>query len=171
MIRGIKTYNMHKSVVSSNWIMEVDNSKCKGCGECGKVCPVDAIKIDTWESEGKKKKIAVRAAEACLGCGVCSKICKSGGAIMKPRPQRVLVPETIFDQRVAMAIERGKLADMLFDDPEKLSHRALGRIMGVMEKTSSYKALMASEAINSFFLKALVKGAKIQAGGIAKVLT
>lgn len=171
MLRGIKTYNMNKSVVSSNWIMEVDESKCKGCGECAKVCPVDAIRIDNRSAEGKKQKFAIRDEEVCLGCGVCTKICKSGGATMKPRPQRVLVPETIFDQRVAMAIERGKLADMLFDDPEKLSHRALGRIMGVMERTSPFKALMASDSIKSTFLNVLVKGAKIQAGGLASYLT
>ncbi len=76
-------------------------------------------------------------------------ILRSGGATMKPRPQRVLVPETVFDQRVAMAIERGKLADMLFDDPEKLSHRALGRIIGVLEKTSPFNAAMASDRVES----------------------
>lgn len=171
MLRGIKTYNMNKSVVSSNWIMEVDYSKCKGCGECVKVCPVDAITIDQRVTEGKKKKITIRDEEVCLGCGVCAKTCKSGGATMKPRPQRVLVPETIFDQRVAMAIERGKLADMLFDDPEQLTHRALGRIIGVMEKTSPFKALMASDSIKSSFLNVLVKGAKIQAGRLTEVLT
>ena len=53
---------------------------------------------------------------------------------MKSRSQRVLVPENLFDQRVMMAIERGKLADLIFDDPGKLSHRALGRVLGALEK-------------------------------------
>jgi len=90
---------------------------------------------------------------------------------MKPRPQRVLVPETVFDQRVAMAIERGKLVDLIFDDPEKLSHRALGRVISVIEKTSPFKAAMASESIKSSFLNALVNGAKKQAGDLSDIFT
>lgn len=171
MLRGLKTYNLNKGVASSNWLMAINDAKCKGCGECVKVCPVAAISLESREAEGKKQKLAVRKAEVCLGCGLCTKICKSGGATMQARPQRVLAPETIFDQRVAMAIERGKLADMLFDDPEKLSHRALGRIMAALEKSSPYQALMAAEAIKSTFLRVLVTGAKIQAGGLARFLT
>lgn len=90
---------------------------------------------------------------------------------MKSRPRRILAPETVFDQRIAMALERGKLADMLFDDPENLSHRALGRLIGMLEKTSPYKAAMACESIKSSFLKVLVKGAKMQAGDLADLFT
>lgn len=60
----------------------------------------------------------------CLGCGVCYSACKFGCITMKPRPRRVFTPETTFDKFVAMAIERGKLANLVFDDPDKLSHRA-----------------------------------------------
>lgn len=164
MLRGIKNYNLNKGIVSSNWIMEVDRTKCGGCGECVKTCPVEAIRIEKEPGHEKRKQWAVLETEVCLGCGLCAARCKNGGAKMKPRQQRVLVPETIFDQRVAMAIERGKLAEMFFDDPEKLSHRALGRLIGMLERTSPVKAAMASESIKSTFLKMLVSGAKKQAG-------
>ncbi|RYD05962.1 hypothetical protein N752_06870 [Desulforamulus aquiferis] len=36
-------------------------------------------------------------------------------------PRRVFTPETTFDRYIAMAIERGKLANLVFDDPGKLS--------------------------------------------------
>jgi len=171
MLRGIKTYNIHKGVVSSNWIMEVDLFKCTGCGECVKVCPVDAIIVEENSAGDKKKRFAVRDAEVCLGCGLCSKTCKSGGAIMQPRAQRIIAPETIFDQRVAMAIERGRLADMVFDDPENLGHRALGRIIGIVERSSPFKAAMASESIKSVFLNVLVRGAKRRAGDLKDILS
>lgn len=90
---------------------------------------------------------------------------------MKPRAQRILAPETIFDQRVAMAIERGKLVNLLFDDPEKLSHRALGRLISVVEKSSPFKAAMASESIKSSFLNLLVKGAKRKTGNLTDLFT
>ena len=66
---------------------------------------------------------------------------------MKPRPQRVLTPETVFDRVVAMAIERGKLAEMIFDNPEKLSHRALGRWWGFLEQSPVFKPAMAVRPI------------------------
>ena len=79
---------------------------------------------------------------------------------MRPRQQRVLVPETIFEQRVGMAIERGRLADLIFDDPGKLSHRALALIMNTLEKSRPVKAVMAIETVKSAFLASVVKQAQ-----------
>jgi ferredoxin len=135
-MRGIKTL-ITVLGLHSNFIMDVDLSKCKGCGKCAKACPVEAISIDRRMDGAKEIKWAVRNEQSCLGCGVCTTVCKTGAASMKSRAQRVLVPETMFDQRVMMAIERGKLADLIFDDPGKLSHRALGRIMGAVEEVQA----------------------------------
>lgn len=68
----------------------------------------------------------------------------------------------------AMAIERDRLAEMIFDDPQRLTHRALGRVVRVLEKSPPFKAAMASASIKSTFLKALVKGAKRQAGDLGR---
>jgi hypothetical protein len=79
---------------------------------------------------------------------------------MKPRAQRVFTPETLYDRIVLMAIERGKLANLLFDEPEKLSHRALARVIGILEKSPPYKAAMAVKPLRSAFLSTIVKGAQ-----------
>lgn len=171
LMRSLKNFDINRGIITSNWIMDVNVSKCKGCGECAKACPVDAVNIEKIQDGDKKKMWAVRNEEICLGCGVCSTACKTGAATMKSRPQRVLVPETVFDQRISMALERGKLANLLFDNPEKLSHRALGKFIGVFEKTALFKAAMARESIKSSFLDALVKGAKEKAGDLANTLT
>ena len=171
LMRAMKAFDIHPGIITSNWIMDVDLSKCKGCGECAKACPIDAINIEKIQEGDKKKMWAVNNEEVCLGCGVCSTVCKTGASTMKSRPQRVLVPETVFDQRIAMALERGKLADLLFDNPERLSQRALGKVIGVLERTPPFKAAMARESLKSSFLDALVKGARKKAGDLASTLT
>ena len=70
-----------------------------------------------------------------------------------------------------MAIERGKLANLLFNDPDKLSHRALGRMMNILEKSPPFKAAMAVQPLRSAFMNALVRGARAQAGGTVGFLT
>lgn len=171
VMRGIKTLDHRPGIITSNFVMDVDLSKCKGCGKCAKACPVDAISIDRRMDGTKEIKWAVRSEQSCLGCGVCTTVCKTGAASMKSRARRVLVPETVFDQRVMMAIERGKLADLIFDDPGKLSHRALARILGAIEKSEPIKAKMAAQSLNSSFVKGIVKEAKKKAGVLANIIS
>ncbi|MBI1987261.1 MAG: 4Fe-4S dicluster domain-containing protein [Nitrospinae bacterium] len=170
MIQAIQTFDIRNAIVTSNWMMEVDLSRCKGCGMCVNACPVRAIEIAHQGEGERKRKWAALDHTLCLGCGVCYSACKSGGISMKPREPRVFTPETIFDRIVAMAIERGKLAQILFEEPEKLSHRALGRIFNILEKSPPFKAAMAIKPLRSAFLNALVKGAKEQSGEMRDLL-
>lgn len=78
----------------------------------------------------------------------------------QPRAQRVYTPETVYDRMVAMAIERGKLADLIFEQPEKLSHRALKRITQIVEKSPPFKAAIAIAPLRSALLDRIVRVAK-----------
>ena len=49
---------------------EVDPEKCNACGLCAKVCPYNAISVDT-----KAKLPAKVTAAACSGCGTCAAEC------------------------------------------------------------------------------------------------
>ncbi|MFC1915743.1 ATP-binding protein [Chloroflexota bacterium] len=171
MVRAMKTFNIRNAIVTSNWIMEIDLSKCNGCGKCAKACSVEAIEIIEKKEEGKKRRWAVCDETLCLGCGVCYSTCKLGAITMKSRAQRVLTPETIFDREVLMAIERGKLVNLIFPERERLNHRALGRIIGVLEKSPPFKAAMAIKPLRSAFLSTLVKEAKRQLGEVSEVLS
>ena len=157
MMQAIRTFDIQSAIVSSNWIMDVDRSQCNGCGDCVDACPVRAISLEVGKIEKKKRRWAVRDEALCLGCGSCYPTCKYGGIRMESREQRVFTPETTFDQMVTMAIERGKLANLIFDEPAGLGYRALGRIFSVLENSPPVKAAMAIKPLRSAFLSALVK--------------
>jgi len=79
---------------------------------------------------------------------------------MTPREQRVYTPETMFDRHVAMAIERGKLSDLIFGDSDGFSHLAMARILGALERSAPARAVMAIEPLKSVFLSRIVAAAR-----------
>lgn len=157
MMESIKTFNINNAIVSSNWVVEIDEESCSGCGKCEQACPVEAIEMVKYELNGKNRQKAVSHSEVCLGCGVCPTVCKTGSARMTSREIRVFTPETSFDKYAAMAIERGKLADLIFSDYDTLSHRTLGRALSVLEKSPPVQALLAIKPLKSAFLNRLVR--------------
>ncbi len=56
---------------------------------------------------------------------------------------------------VLMAVERGKLQDLIFDNRVLWSHRALAALLGAVLKLPPVKRAMASEQMKSRYLSAL----------------
>lgn len=155
-IQAIKRFELRNAVITSNWQATVNTATCKNCGACVKACPVGALQPDMNSSTRQ----IICDETLCLGCGVCKAACKFGSLTMSSRKQRVLVPETTYDRILSMAIERGKLTNLVFDDPSKLNHRALGRLASLIEKSAPVKALLAVKPIKSVFLNTIVSKIK-----------
>jgi ferredoxin len=141
-------------VHTSNFIASVDDN-CSGCGLCLNVCPVKVISLETSLDQGAMRKKAVINEELCLGCGVCSRSCRMNAMTMHPRPKRVITPVNSTHKAILMALERGKLQNLIFDNQVLWSHRALAALLGVILKLPPLKQALASEQIGSRYLGTL----------------
>ena len=170
MMRAFRTHGMTNAIVSSSWIMEVDHAKCGGCGKCAASCPVEVIGMVEVDERGRRRKKAVPDASLCLGCGVCHSACRLGAISMRPRERKVFTPEDTFERVVAMAIERGKLADLLLEDVESLPMQAVGRVVRLLESAPPVKAALAIAPLRSAFLSAALPLARLATGGAGSAL-
>ncbi|NOQ25863.1 MAG: 4Fe-4S dicluster domain-containing protein [Bacteroidales bacterium] len=150
-----KRFAIMNPVHTTNFIPEIQSETCNGCGLCEKKCPVDAIRIEATEMENKKNAIVDE--DLCLGCGVCVRVCNKNSIILKSRKERVLTPLNGTHKAVVMAIERGKLQNLIFDNQVLWNHRAMAAVLGVILKLPPIKQAMASKQVKSRYLEKLIK--------------
>jgi len=70
---------------STNYLAQVNEDLCEGCGTCIEYCSVDAIELDD-------NNIARVKSEFCIGCGVCSHFCPENAISLFEGMRRVFVP-------------------------------------------------------------------------------
>lgn len=153
-------------IATTNFLPHIENEKCNGCGKCVEVCPVAAMTLVSATDPQKPKRKRARLDEnLCLGCGVCVRQCRTGAAKLKSRPSRVITPVNTAHRTVLMAIERGKLQDLIFDNRALASHRAMAAILGVILKLPPIKQAMASRQMKSRYLDQLLSKRKFDNRG------
>lgn len=73
----------------------------------------------------------------------------------------MITPVNSVHRVVIMAIERGKLNNLIFDNQVLLSHRALAAVLGVILKLPPVKQVVASRQFKSRYLEGLIRKQKI----------
>jgi ferredoxin len=148
-------------VHTTNFIPEVDETRCNGCGKCVVTCPVEAMTLVSANDPHREKAKKARLDEdLCLGCGLCVRACPKECVFLKSRPQRVITPLNGVHRVVVMAVERGQLQHLIFDNRVLWSHRAMAGVLGAILKLPPIKQAMASRQVKSRYLEALISRAQ-----------
>jgi Pyruvate/2-oxoacid:ferredoxin oxidoreductase delta subunit len=144
-------------VHTTNFIPKIQDEACTGCRKCVTVCPVEAMSLVSANDPHHPKKKKARVNEnICLGCGICARVCPENCIGLKSRARRVITPLNTAHRVVVMAIEQGKLQELIFDNQVLESHRAMAAVLGVILKLPPIKQAMASQQMKSIYLEALV---------------
>ena len=152
-----RRFGMFNPVHTSNFMPDIDMDHCTGCGKCVAVCPVEAMTlVSAHDPKNPKKKKARLNKEICLGCGLCVRACQEGSLSLSPLPQRVITPLNSTHKAVVMAIERGMLQHLIFDNRVLFSHRAMAAVLGVILKLPPVKQILASRQVKSRYLETLI---------------
>jgi ferredoxin len=148
-------------VHSTNYLPSVIEENCNGCGKCVSLCPVEATVLVSSNDPAKPlKKKAKPDQDNCLGCGVCLRGCNKAAIKLISRKERIITPLNSVHRVVLMALERGKLQNLIIDNQILLSHRALAAVLGVILKLPPIKQIMATQQFRSRYLEGLIRRQK-----------
>lgn len=156
-----KKFGLLHPVQTTSFIPKINEDNCSGCGKCVKACPIEAIE---WVSNddgtnNKLKKVKINE-EICLGCAVCVRACSNKSFTLERRKEQVITPANSIHRIVLMAIEKGKLQELIFDNQAFGSHRAMAAVLSVILKLPPIKQMMASKQMKSIYLEKLFERIK-----------
>jgi hypothetical protein len=82
--------------------------------------------------------------------------CDQGGLQLESRDIRVITPLDGTHRAVMMAIERGKLHNLIVDQQVFGHQKAMGAVLGAILRLPPIKQALASEQVKSRFVEAMI---------------
>lgn len=92
----------------------------------------------------------------CLGCGLCVRACPNKSLVLKQTGKKIITPVNSIHRVVLMAIEKGMLQELIFDNKALYSHRAMAAIISTILKMPFIKKNKAREQMKSVYLDELI---------------
>jgi len=151
VLLGISEMGFANTVVTSNYIAAVDREVCSECGTCIETCPINAIKVRPEGGPDIDESI-------CIGCGVCGLKCATGAVQLVQRKQRVLHPENTFERIILQCLERGTLQNLIFSDPQRVTHKFMRGLVGGFLRIPPVKKALMTDNLRSSFLAFMQRG-------------
>ena len=144
-------------VHTTNFLPDLQAENCNGCGKCVQVCPVQTVGlVAAHDQRHPRRRMAYIDTALCLGCGVCVRVCPQKCLRLAARSARVITPLNSTHRAVVMAIERGVLQNLIFDNQALWNHRAMAAVLGVILRLPPIKQALASRQVKSRYLEALI---------------
>lgn len=166
VLLGVSKYGYPNFVVTSNFIAEIDDVNCTGCGKCAKACPINAISMVVVENPlPKKKKQPQLDRGICIGCGVCALKCPTKACMLSKREQTVIHPKTTFERLMLQCLEKGTLQNQLFANPKSINEKFMKAFVGGFLRLAPVKKALLSDRLRSSFLNAMRDGVEKQGKG------
>jgi ferredoxin len=157
-----RKFGLLHPVHTTNFLPVIDQEQCNGCAKCVSACPVEAMTlVSANDPHHPNRKMARLNEEICLGCGVCVRTCPKNGLSLRSRPERVITPINSVHRIVMMAVERGDLQNLIFDNRVLWNHRALAAVLGVILRLPPIKQTLASKQVKSNYLETLITRLKM----------
>ena len=143
-----KKFGVLHPVQTTHYLPELDLESCTNCEICIDKCPIDAISKENGQIKIDK--------EVCLGCGVCVRACPQNSLELKRRNKEIITPVNSVHRTVMMAVERGKLQNLIFENQAFASHRAMAAVVSAILKLPPIKQMMASKQMKSRYLEKII---------------
>lgn len=143
-----KRFGTAQTIATTAFLPSLDADKCVKCGKCQRACPLDALGTD---------KLPQLDVDMCLGCGVCVRTCPVDALKLEHVGQRKFTPVNSAHRVVLMALEKGTLSELIFDNKDLWSHRLLAGILTAILELPPAKRLLANEQLQSKYLLTLIE--------------
>ena len=94
--------------------------------------------------------------DRCIGCGLCADACRQHAMRMRRDGKPPYIPRDTLERTLRMVIERGRLAQLLFDEGAGRGARFLNAALRTILALPPAQRMLAREQVRSRFIRAAI---------------